>query len=117
MTVLISDGLIDFSSLINQLGRIESKIDTLTTKENKEMALIDDLQATVAQQTTVIGSVVTLVQGLKAALDAAGTDPVKLQAIKDALDANDTTLANLVVQNTPASGNPAPGPTPAPPTV
>lgn len=113
MTVLISDGLIDFSSLLNQLGRIESKIDILTTKENKEMALIDDVQNTVAQQTTVVGSVVTLVQQIKAALDAAGTDQAKLQAIKDSLDANDTTLANLVVANTPTATTEPPAP-PAP---
>lgn len=40
------------------------------------MALLDTLTAEVANNTTVEKSAVALIQGLKAQLDAAGTDPV-----------------------------------------
>lgn len=44
------------------------------------MTLLSDLQADVAAEDTVIDSTMTLLKGLKAALDAAGTDPVALAA-------------------------------------
>lgn len=84
--------------LLEILGRVKS----IETKENTEMALIDDLQAEVATNTSVEQSAVQLLQNLKAQLDAAGTDPVKLQAIKDALTTNDQALAAAVAANTPA---------------
>lgn len=68
------------------------------------MALVDDIQTDVTAQTTVVGSVVTLLQSLSAQITAAGTDPAKLQAIKDSLDQNTTALANAVTANTPAQG-------------
>lgn len=67
------------------------------------MALIDDLQAQVATNTDAVQSAITLLGNLKAALDAAGTDPVKLQAIKDALTSSDTALSAAIVANTPSA--------------
>ena len=67
------------------------------------MGLIDDLAADVTAQTTVIGSVETLLQNLSSQLAAAGTDPVKLQAVKDALDTNTSRLAAAVQANTPSA--------------
>lgn len=67
------------------------------------MADLTALQAEVANNTTVETSAVTLLQGLKAALDAAGTDPVALKALSDTLGANDTALAAAVAANTPAA--------------
>lgn len=66
------------------------------------MAVIDDVQADVEAQSTVIGSVETLLANLSAQITAAGTDPVKLQAIKDALEVNSARLSAAVVANTPA---------------
>lgn len=71
--------------------------------QEKIMALIDDLQADVAANTSAVGSAITLLGNLKAALDAAGTDPVKLQAIKDALEKNSADLSAAVAANTPAA--------------
>lgn len=66
-------------------------------------AELDALTAEVAQTNTVIDSAIALIQGLKGALDAAGTDPVKLQALSDSLDAKQKQLAQAVVDNTPAA--------------
>lgn len=66
---------------------------------------LDDIKAKVTDQTTVVGSAVTLLGELKVKLDEAlanGADPVKLQEIADALGANTDALAAAVVANTPA---------------
>src|SRR5438128_1070004 len=91
-----------------QLDRIEAKLDRVLRQGGRLMGLVDDLGADVAAQTTVIASAETLLQNLAAQLAAAGTDPVKLQAIKDALDANTGRLAAAVAANTP--GAPPSGP-------
>ena len=75
----------------------------LLTKEIKRMSTqLDTLTAQVTANTTVIGSALTLIQGLRDQLAAAGTDPVKLQALADSLKASDDSLAAAVAQNTPA---------------
>lgn len=66
------------------------------------MASLDTLTAEVARNTTVEKSALALIQGLKAQLDAAGTDPVALKALSDQLAANDDDLAAAVAANTPA---------------
>ena len=76
------------------------------------MALIDDLAADVADESTVIDSAVTLLGNLSAQLAAAGTDPAKLAQLKATIDANKERLATAVQQNTPAATTPAPTPAP-----
>jgi len=71
-------------------------------KGRRIMALIDDIESDVTVQTTVIDGVMTLLTNLKAQIDAAGTDPAKLQAIKDGLLANTKKLADAVAANTVA---------------
>lgn len=66
------------------------------------------LEAEVAEDKTVKQSAITLLNGLKAALDEAGTDPVKLKALSDSLSSETDSLAAAVVANTPAPANPAP---------
>jgi len=93
--------------LFDQLDRIEHQVNLLARyiaqQGGRLMGLIDDLAADVTAQTTVIGSVETLLQNLSSQLAAAGTDPVKLQAVKDALDANTSRLAAAVQANTPSA--------------
>lgn len=67
------------------------------------MASLDALTAQVAANTTVIQSAETLIAGLAAQIQAAGTDPVKLQAIVDQLTSDDSGLADAVAKNTPAA--------------
>ncbi len=67
------------------------------------MADILSLTAEVERNTTVEKSALALIQGFAAQLAAAGTDPVKLQALQDTLKTNDDELAAAVVANTPAA--------------
>lgn len=81
------------------------------------MAALDDAIAALTTQvqndTTVIGSAVTLIQGFKAQLDAAvaaalaaGATPTQLAALKalgDSITASDTDLAAAVAANTPGA--------------
>jgi hypothetical protein len=86
--------------ILNALGVIE--------KGEAQMAisLDQDIQA-VADEKTVIDGAVTLLNSISAQLAAAGTDPVKLQALSDAIAANKSELAAAVAANTPAAVPPA----------
>lgn len=66
------------------------------------MALLDDIATDVTDQGTVIESAITLLDGLKAKLDEAGLDPVKLGALKSAIVAQKQMLADAVAKNTVA---------------
>jgi hypothetical protein len=94
--------------VLKQLSRIESLLIKLIIKENRIMADLTELTAEVERNTTVEQSAITLIEGFAAALEAAGTDPVKLQALKDQLAQNDDALAAAVAANTIPE---APGPT------
>lgn len=69
---------------------------------------LDALTAAVANNGTVIDSAMVLIQGLKTKLDeaiaanAAG-NPAALQALSDALGAQDAKLAAAIPANTPAA--------------
>jgi len=67
------------------------------------MADLTALTAEVERNTSVEKSALTLIQGFAAQLAAAGTDPVKLQALQDQLKSNDDELAAAVAANTPAT--------------
>lgn len=67
------------------------------------MAKIDEVIAEVQEEASVIDSAVTLLRNIKALLDAAGTDPAKLDQLKVMIDANTEKLAAAVVENTPAA--------------
>lgn len=67
---------------------------------------LDDLQAEVHRNTDVTQSALVLIRGLKDRLDAAGTDPVKLAALRSELAANDQALADAVAANTPQPPTP-----------
>ena len=85
--------------LEDQLNRILDAINQLGIKMANELA---DLTTQVTETNTAIGSAVVLIQGLKAALDAAGTNPVALKALSDSLNTSEQALAAAVVANTPA---------------
>jgi len=82
----------------------------LDKKLDKIMALLDDVIADVAEETTIVESVVTLLTSLSDQLKAAGTDPVKLAALKTQIDANKKALADAVIANTPPPVVPPPTP-------
>lgn len=64
---------------------------------------LETLQTEVQENQTVIGSAITLLQGLKAQLDAAGTDATKLAELSAQLDSQSNALAAAVAANTPAN--------------
>ncbi len=110
--MIININLPGCADVAQALTQLTQKVDAIGRKEDTEMSLLDDLSTDVADLTTVEDSAVALLGNLSAQLAAAGTDPVKLQAIKDALDTGKANLAAAVVANTPAV--PAP---PTPPTA
>jgi uncharacterized membrane protein (Fun14 family) len=69
----------------------------------KIMSMLDDLAASVAAEKTVVGSAVTLLQGLSQKIADAGTDPQKLADLKAAVDDQTKTLSDAVIANTPAA--------------
>lgn len=76
----------------------------LYVQGDKIMALLDNLTAAVAAESTVVDSAVALLNGLKTQLDAAiaSNNPAAIQAVSDAIGAQTKTLADAVVANTPA---------------
>lgn len=90
--------------LDQQLRDIERKLDVIINMEGRQMAAIDDLEVHVAAQTTVIGSVNTLLGDLKRMLDEAiaSGNMARVQAVADQIAAHNQQLADAVVANTPA---------------
>lgn len=91
---------LDIQHILNQINKIHLDTQSILHKELHLSAQLDALTAQVAANGTVIGSAITLLQGLKAALDAAGTDPVALKALSDSLASTDQQLADAVAANT-----------------
>jgi hypothetical protein len=102
-----------------QLQLIFPVLRKITNSEKVIMSVLDEIEAEVASNTSVVGSVEILVQNMTAkiqeqtdALAAAGVDTTRMQAVLDAIKANDTRLGALVTANTQAPPEPVPEPTP-----
>lgn len=95
-----------------RFGELMAKLDKiaafLQTFEGMTMSALTDLQDAVTKEDTVIDGAVTLLTGLKAKLDAAGTDPAALKALSADIGAKTQALADALVANTPAAAPPAP---------
>jgi polygalacturonase len=92
------------------LNRILERLGRLESQGHHLMTVVDDLKVIVSNNTTVTGSVVTLLSGLSAQiatitadLAAAGVDVTALKALGDQLTTNTTALAAAVTANTPAA--------------
>jgi hypothetical protein len=85
--------------ILKQLGLVVNNQETM-------MAAIDDLQAAVAAEDTVIDSAIALIQGIPALIAAAGVDPAKLAALQSDITAKSSSLAAAVAANTPAAPTP-----------
>lgn len=92
--------------LSKQNERLDSldihNFDKLNLRLDQIMASIDDVVAKVSAETSIIDSVITLIQGLRDQVAAAGVDPTKLQQVLDTLDSNTAKLSSAVTVNTPA---------------
>lgn len=87
----------------DRLGRIEALLMMVQQQESNAMAAIDDLQASVAKESTVIDGAVTLLGQLSQMIKDAGTDPAKLTALTTQIDTKTQALAAAIVANTPAA--------------
>lgn len=67
------------------------------------MGVLDQLQADVAAQKTVIGGAIALLQGVNDKLLAAGSDAAALQGLRQEIEKQTADLAAAVAQNTPAA--------------
>lgn len=61
------------------------------------------LEQEISEDASAKQSAITLLQTLKTRIDEAGTDPVKLKELSDSLSASTDSLAQAVVDNTPAA--------------
>lgn len=96
----------EMETILLLLGRDNPFHRLLLSKLETLMATLDDVVAKVTALGSVEDSVVALLTDLKAKLDAAiaaGADPVKLQALSDALGAQTQKLSDAVTANTPAA--------------
>jgi hypothetical protein len=78
-----------------------SLLHKILQKVNHMSAELDTLVTEVEETRTVIDSAIALIQGIKAQLDAAGTDRAKLKELSDSLDSKEKELAEAVAANTP----------------
>jgi len=86
-----------------KLDQIVSMLQAIQSQGGTMSAAMDALTAQVAQNTSVISSALTLIQGFAAQLAAAGTDPAALAALQASLQQSDDALAAAVAANTPAA--------------
>jgi hypothetical protein len=86
-----------------KLDQILARLGILEQQEHTIMKELDTLTTEVKASTDVEQSALVLINGIAARLEAAGTDPVALQALTDSLKASREALAAAVVANTPAA--------------
>jgi hypothetical protein len=98
----INQGSQNQSAVLKLLTDIATSI--LNLKETT-MATLADIQAAVAAENSVVQSAVTLLQGLKAQLDAAiaSNDPAALAQLSSDIQAQTAALSAAVAANTPAA--------------
>lgn len=91
------------TQILHQVLQIGIDIKSLKKQGGLIMTDLTQLQAAVQKDTDVDTSAMTLLKGLKDALDAAGTDPVALKSLSDQLGSNSQALADAITANTPAA--------------
>ena len=98
---------------LNALRSIVSALHALVEKVTDMSALLDTLNARVAENTLVTSSVVALLQSIHTELEtaiaqcaASAEDLAGVQAVSDELAANTAVLANAVAANTVAVDEP-----------
>ena len=91
-----------------KLDRIACQLDRIERKEDIMTGELTNLQAEVAETTTVTQSAIVLLNGLAAQLAAAiaSGDPNALVALHDSLKTSTDALAAAVAANTPAAPTP-----------
>src|SRR6266850_1515180 len=89
--------------VMRRLDILAEQIDLIIKNQETLMTAIDDLQAAVAAEDTVIDSAITLISGIPALIAAAGVDPAKLAALQTDITTKTKALADAVAANTSAA--------------
>lgn len=99
-----------FAAIRADLKRVERKIDSVRLAQQQQAlgdlimsAQLDALTEQVTQNTDTEASAIQLLTNLHDLLVAAGTDPAKLDALKQQLATSKDQLAAAIVANTPAA--------------
>jgi hypothetical protein len=87
----------------DRIGQILGIVQDLQQRSITMATDLTTITAEVTEAVTVSQSAVILLNGIGAALAAAGTDPVALAALASELDASTAALAEAVQANTPAA--------------
>lgn len=95
--------LVELQDVKNELRRTRRQLQRLLQMEETEIMDLSRLQASVAAQTDVITSAETLLTSLAQAIRDSAGDPAALAALADTVDANSSSLAASVAENTPAA--------------
>ena len=89
---------------LTQLIERQSILLSIVIRKEYQMSKeLDDLTIQVQKNADVEASAIILIQGIAAALVAAGTDPVKLQELQASLSTSSDALAAAVAANTPVA--------------
>lgn len=93
------------SFVVTKLNEIVNLLQQSKQRELTMAGELDQLEQDVTAQTTVVDSIVTLLAGLKAALDAAiaAGDMSRVRAVNTQLEALTQRLADAAVANTPSA--------------
>ena len=102
---LLRTVLVALDEVLQDQHALSAKLDDLSGKADRTMANLQDLQAAVDREGSVVASAVTLLTTISDELKAAqaAQDPAAIQAVIDHLDANTQPLADAVAANTPAA--------------
>jgi hypothetical protein len=92
--------------ILFRLARIESLLTKLNRKVKTMSAKFDALIAEVAELSTVTAGAIVLLDELKAKIDEAAGDPAMIAQIVADIDASKDALAEALVRNTVAEGEP-----------
>jgi seryl-tRNA(Sec) selenium transferase len=88
------------NKLLNlKLDAILKKLAQIQEKEEHMSKELDDLEVAVTENTTLDGSIVELVSGLAAQIEALKTDPVKLQALATSLRTSSAAISAAIQAN------------------
>lgn len=89
--------------IVDAIRGLTAAVVANTQTETSMSAQLDALQQQVQTNNTLIGSAITLIQGLADQIAANMNDPAALQQLVDDLRAQDDALSQAITANTPAS--------------
>lgn len=94
---------VQYLRVMRKLDKIERKLERSFTMETMMSKELDDVEAKLAANTNAGDAMMTLLDTIKADLDAAGVDATRLAALSASLDANSARWAAATLKDTPAA--------------